>query len=133
MIQACKHLNALTPQSGSGGYHNVDILLGQVEQLRPSSEPAITLDEMLEICDTEGNHQNGGGSFSVKEDGTTRYVKFEPDTNSAASGHRGSLVPGDIGSPIPGNSNPAAFGGFGTPSVLRQYSSPPAGMFGGSS
>ncbi|KAJ6166646.1 hypothetical protein N7470_002093 [Penicillium chermesinum] len=130
MIQACKHLNAVSPQSGSGGYHNVDVLLSQVEQLRASSEPAITLNEMLEICDTEGNHQNGGGQFSVKEEGSTRYVKFDPEPNSAVSGHRGSLVPGDIGSPVPGNSNPAAFGGFSTHSVLRQYTSPPAGMYG---
>jgi hypothetical protein len=133
VIQACKHLNTLSPQLGSGGHHNVNLVLGQVEQLRPSNEPAISLDEMLDICDTEGSPQNGGGSFSIKEDENGRYVKFEPDTNSAVSGHRGSLVPGDIGSPIPGNSNPVAFGGFGTPSVLRQYTSPPAGLFGGTS
>jgi hypothetical protein len=44
-------------------------------------------------------------------------------------------VPGDIGSPVPSHSNPAVFGGFGapTPSVLRQYSSPAAGLFGGAS
>lgn len=107
------------------------MVLGQVQQLRSSTEPAISLNEMLDICDTEGNHQNGGGSFSIREDENGRYVKFEPDTNSAASGHRSSIVPGDIGSPIPGNSHPAAFGGFGTPSVLRQYSSPPAGLYGG--
>lgn len=112
----------------------MNLVLGQVEQLRATSEPAISLDEMLDICDTEGNPQNGGGSFLIKEDGNGgRYVKFEPDTNSAVSGHRGSLVPGDIGSPIPGNSIPAAFGGFGTPSVLRQYTSPPAGLYGGTS
>lgn len=111
----------------------MEMLLNQVEQLRSPNDSSITLDEMLEICDTEGNHQNGGGSFSVKENEKTRYVKFEPDTNSAISGHRGSLVPGDIGSPVPGNSNPATFGGFGTPSVLRQYSSPPNGTYGGTS
>ncbi|KAJ5584478.1 uncharacterized protein N7459_004278, partial [Penicillium hispanicum] len=133
MIQACKQLNSLSPMSGSGGYHPVNMVLGQVEQLRSSNEPAISLDEMLDICDTEGNHQNGGGSFFIKEDENGRYVKFEPDTNSAISGHRGSLVPGDIGSPIPGNSHPATFGGFGGPSVLRQYSSPQAGLYGGTS
>ncbi|KAJ5290438.1 NAD(P)-binding protein [Penicillium atrosanguineum] len=133
VIQSCKHLNTLSPTPGSGGYHNVNLVLGQVEQLRPSNEPAISLDELLDICDTEGSPQNGGGSFFIKEDENGRYVKFEPDTNSAVPGHRGSLVPGDIGSPIPGNSNPAAFGGFGTPSVLRQYTSPPAGLFGGTS
>jgi hypothetical protein len=88
---------------------------------------------MLEICDTEGSSQNGGGSFSIKNEGKGQFVKFEPDTNSAVTGHRGSIVPGDIGSPIPANSNPAVFGGFGAPasSALRQYSSPAAGLFGG--
>ncbi|KAJ5674008.1 hypothetical protein N7462_009447 [Penicillium macrosclerotiorum] len=133
VIQACKHLNTLSPEIGSGGYHDVNLVLGQVEQLRASNEPAISLDEMLDICDTEGSPQNGGGSFFIKEDKKGRYVKFEPDTNSAVTGHRGSIVPGDIGSPVPGNSNPAVFGGFGAPSVLRQYSSPPAGLYGGTS
>ncbi|KAJ5760743.1 hypothetical protein N7520_007899 [Penicillium odoratum] len=131
VIQACKHLNTLSPQPGSGGYHDVNKVLSQVEKLRPSNEPAIKLDEMLDICDTEGNPQNGGGSFSIKEDANTRYVKFEPDTNSSVPGHRGSIVPGDIGSPVPGNSHPAGFGGLNT--VLRQYSSPTAGLFGGTS
>lgn len=131
VIQACKQLSSLSPRLGAAGYHEVNMVLGQVQQLRSSTEPAISLNEMLDICDTEGNHQNGGGSFSIREDENGRYVKFEPDTNSAASGHRSSIVPGDIGSPIPGNSHPAAFGGFGTPSVLRQYSSPPAGLYGG--
>ncbi|KAJ5104079.1 hypothetical protein N7532_004608 [Penicillium argentinense] len=133
VIQACKHLNTLSPRPGSGGYHNVNLVLNQVEQLRSSNEPAISLSEMLDICDTEGSPQNGGGSFFIKEDEHGRHVKFEPDTNSAMPGHRGSIVPGDIGSPIPGNSNPAAFGGFGTPSVFRQYSSPPTGLYGGTS
>lgn len=133
VIQACKYLNTLSPQTGSGGYHSVEMVLGQIEQRRPSSEPAIKLEEMLDICDTEGNLQNGGGSFSIKEDGNRRYVKFEPDTNSAAPGHRSSIVPGDIGSPVPGHSHLAGFSGFTAPSVLRQYSSPPAGLYGGTS
>lgn len=114
MIQACKQLNSLGPQLGSGAYHDVNIVLNQVQQLRSLSEPTISLDEMMDICDTEGNHQNGGGSFTTKEDASGRYVKFEPDTNSTVAGPRGSIVPGDIGSPVPGNSYPAtAFGGFG--------------------
>ena len=109
------------------------LVLGQIEQLRLSSEPAITLDELLDICDTEGNHQNGGGSFSIKEDENGCSVKFDPGTNSAVASQRGSLVPGDIGSPISGNSHPAAFGGLGSPSMLRQYATPQARLYGGTS
>ncbi|EKV05888.1 Stress response protein Nst1, putative [Penicillium digitatum PHI26] len=134
VIQACKQLNSVTsPQKGAGSFHDVNLVLGQVEQLRNSGEPSISLDEMLDICDTEGSPQNGGGSFSIKEGPSGQSVRFEPDPNSAVSGHRGSIVPGDIGSPIPSNSHPAPFSGFGGPSVLRQYSSPPTGLFGGTS
>ncbi|KAJ5489821.1 hypothetical protein N7453_010646 [Penicillium expansum] len=134
VIQACKQLNSMTsPHKGAGSFHDVNLVLGQVEQLRNSSEPSISLDEMLDICDTEGSPQNGGGSFSIKEGPSGKSVRFEPDPNSAVSGHRGSIVPGDIGSPIPSNSHPAPFSGFGGPSVLRQYSSPPTGLFGGTS
>ncbi|KAJ5188537.1 Stress response protein NST1 [Penicillium cf. griseofulvum] len=133
VIQACKQLNSMTsPQKGAGSFHDVNLVLGQVEQLRNSGEPSISLDEMLDICDTEGSPQNGGGSFSIKETPSGKSVRFEPDPNSAVPGHRGSIVPGDIGSPVPSNSHPAPFSGFGGPSsVLRQYSSPPAGLFGG--
>jgi hypothetical protein len=114
----------MSSSKAGSGYHDVKIVLQQVEQLRPSNEPSIPLKEMLDICDTEGNTQNGGGSFSIKKDETGEFVKFEPDNNSAASGHRGSIVPGEIGSPVPSSSMPA-FGGIGnTPSVLRQFSSP---------
>ncbi|PWY92516.1 hypothetical protein BO70DRAFT_425205 [Aspergillus heteromorphus CBS 117.55] len=129
VIQACKQLNAMSPSKGGGGYHDVNVVLRQVDQLRPPGEPSISLKELLVICDTEGNTQNGGGTFSIRSDETGEFVKFEPDTNSASSGHRGSIVPGEIGSPVPSSSLPA-FGGIGTstPSVLRQFSSPPTGF-----
>jgi hypothetical protein len=134
VIQACKQLDSMTsPHKGAESFHDVNLVLGQVEQLRSPSQLPISLDELLDICDTEGSPQNGGGSFLVKDTPTGKSVLFEPDPNSAASGHRGSIVPGDIGSPIPNNSHPAPFSSFGGPSVLRQYSSPQTGLFGGTS
>ncbi|KAL4885061.1 salt tolerance down-regulator-domain-containing protein [Aspergillus karnatakaensis] len=127
LIQACKQLSATSPNKDGDGYHKVQDVLHQVEQLQPPNEPPIPLQEMLDICDTEGNPQNGGGSFSLKDnDG---FVKFEPDTNSAAPTHRGSIAPGEIGSPIPSSTIPA-LGGLSTPpsSFLRQYSSPTTGF-----
>lgn len=117
----------MSPFKGVDGFHDVSLVLRQVEQLRPQNEPSISLKEMLDICDTEGNTQNGGGSFLTKKDETGVFVKFELDDNSAVSGHRGSIVPGEIGSPVPSSSLPV-FGGIGTPSVLRQFSSPPMGF-----
>ncbi|KAA8646154.1 putative stress response protein Nst1 [Aspergillus tanneri] len=128
VIQAWKQLNTMSPSKGASGYHDAKLVLRQVDHLRSANEPSISLKEMLDICDTEGSTQNGGGSFSIKSDETGDFVKFEPDNNSATSGHRGSIVPGEIGSPIPSSSIPA-FGGVGsTPSVLRQFSSPPTGF-----
>ncbi|KAL4945050.1 salt tolerance down-regulator-domain-containing protein [Aspergillus oleicola] len=130
IIQACKQLSTMSPSKGTDGYHEVKAVLRQVEQLRPPNEPSISLKEMLDICDTEGNATNGGGSFIVKSNSMGDLVKFEPDTNSA-TGHRGSIAPGEIGSPIPSSTVPAIGGlGFGTPpsSALRQFSSPTTGF-----
>lgn len=131
MIQALKHLSAVSPSKGTDGYHDVNAVLRQVDQLRPPNEPAIPLKEMIDICDTEGNAQNGGGSFSIKTGNDGQLVKFEPDTNSRVSGHRGSIAPGEIGSPIPSSTVPSFSGiGLGTPpsSALRQFSSPTTGF-----
>ncbi|KAJ5338533.1 hypothetical protein N7452_005261 [Penicillium brevicompactum] len=137
VIQACKHLDSTMSPRKSGSFHNVNLVLAQVDQLRSPKDSFISLEEMLDICDTEGNPQNGGGSFSIKQgpggQSSDQSVRFEPDPNSAVPGHRGSIVPGDIGSPVPSNSHPAPFAGFGAQSGLRKYSSPPTGgLFGGS-
>jgi hypothetical protein len=125
LIQACKQLSATSPSQGLAGFYEFNQVLHHVEQLNPPHEAPISLKEMLDICDTEGNPQNGGGCFTVKDDGSDRkFVKFEPDNNSAISSHRPSLIPGDIGSPVPGNSVPA-FGGIGGPTPSRPFPSPP--------
>lgn len=121
VIQAIRHLSSTASSEFAPGFYEVNHLLDQVEQLKSPNDPAITLNEMMDICDTEGSSQNGGGSFTIQEDGNgNRYVKFEPDSTSPLSSHRGSFVPGDIGSPVPASSMPAPFGAPG----VRQYSSP---------
>ncbi|KMU84987.1 hypothetical protein CIHG_02770 [Coccidioides immitis H538.4] len=66
VIQACKQLNT-TSGTDSSGYHNVNQILRQVEQLNSPNESQIGLDEMLDICDTEGNPQNGRRLFYHQE------------------------------------------------------------------
>ncbi|KAL4800492.1 salt tolerance down-regulator-domain-containing protein [Aspergillus venezuelensis] len=130
IIQACKQLSTMSPTKGTDGFQEVKAVLRQVEQMRPPNEPSISLKEMLDICDTEGNATNGGGSFTIRSNSNGDLVKFEPDTNSTTS-HRGSIAPGEIGSPIPSSTVPAIGGlGFGTPptSALRQFSSPTSGF-----
>lgn len=107
LADACKQLSA-APGSTPDGFHPVQNVLRQVAP----KDPTITLNDLLDICDTEGNAQNGGGSFEVRSDSQRgQLVKFEADNGNAWTG-----TAGDIGSPMVGHSQPANFGhAFGAP------------------
>jgi chemotaxis protein histidine kinase CheA len=110
VAEACKKLSA-TPGTSNDGFHPAQFLLRQIEQMKPPHETAISLNEMLEICDTEGNPQNGGGNFVVRMDSFQgQSVKFEP---ADGTGNKRSV--GDIGSPMVAHSQLATFGGIGQP------------------
>ena len=71
-------------------------------------EASVHMMEMLEICDTEGNGQNGGGSFMTRPDEQVGLlIRFDSGQNIPLGG-RGA---GDIGSPIVGGSAIPAIGG----------------------
>ncbi|KZF19801.1 hypothetical protein L228DRAFT_271120 [Xylona heveae TC161] len=111
--QACKQLTANT--KGGDGFHDVQDVLEQVNRSRPGHEPPILMKDMLDICETEGDLQNGGGSFILKDEGPGEAgsgarprVRYEADTDLPfGARQRRSIAPGEIGSPIPGNSIPA--------------------------
>lgn len=101
--------NSQVKSGDSYGYHSIDIVARQVELMKPAHEAPIQPRELLAICETEGNLQNGGGSFSIKEKPALGIcVKYDPDHNSV--GPRGAVGPGEIGSPITSSSG-LAFGG----------------------
>ncbi|KIX03304.1 uncharacterized protein Z518_06856 [Rhinocladiella mackenziei CBS 650.93] len=112
LVQACRQLSQV-PAISADGYYPVQTLLRQVDVLKTPGEPPVSMDEMLGICDTEGNPQNGGGSFEVVVDpGRGQVVKFVEDT----SGQPRSSV-GEIGSPVLGHTphmHTATFGGIGS-------------------
>lgn len=113
LVQACRQLSAVSGGKGDG-YHPAREVLRQVEQIQPPGEPPVSMDEMLGICDTEGNVQNGGGMFEVMIDGSRgQIVKFVEDNGKMGAGVRGSL--GDIGSPMaaPGH-QVSSFGSIGS-------------------
>ncbi len=100
IVQACKQLTATN--KSQQGFHDVHTILRQIDQIRPVSEPPVQMPEMLEICETEGDMQNGGGYFTIKTEGPGKMlVRHEVGGNMPAS-TRGSIAPGEIGSPIPG-------------------------------
>ncbi|EXJ86656.1 hypothetical protein A1O3_03609 [Capronia epimyces CBS 606.96] len=111
LVQACRQLTQI-PGASADGYHPVQAVLRQLEALKAPGEPPVSMDEMLGICDTEGNSQNGGGSFEVIIDKARgQVIKFVEDT---AGQPRGSV--GEIGSPVLGHSQhvqPSPFGGIG--------------------
>lgn len=127
LCQACKQL--ASSQSGeSDGFHNVDVLLRQIISNRPMLDSPPTLREIEEICETEGDGQNGGGELHIRKDvpgGDKFSVKWTPDatTSDQRTGGLGGL--GEIGSPMPNKSSLAA--GFGAPGMSR-----PSGGGGGS-
>jgi hypothetical protein len=108
--QACKQLTSNSSTKNGNGFHSIDSIMRQVEQLKPPHEGPIQLRELLQICDTEGNAQNGGGSFTIQDEPPHGiWVKWEPE-NSGPVGSRGAGAPGEIGSPMMGSSM-TAFGG----------------------
>ncbi len=75
--------------------------------MKPGHEAPVSMQEMLDICDTEGNGQNGGGSFTMhSEDHMGLLIRFDSGPNTSIS--RGA---GDIGSPIVGGSAMPVLGG----------------------
>ena len=93
-----------SPMSQNAGWHRAEDVHREVLQLNPQ----VHMQEMLEICDTEGNEHNGNGTFSTSQDHTGGlFIKFEPGRNASISGSR---APGDIGSPIIGGAMPAIGG-----------------------
>ncbi|KAI9815326.1 MAG: Stress response protein nst1 [Pycnora praestabilis] len=124
ICQACRQLTTIT--KNSNGFHDVNAVLSQVDQLRPTNEPRVQMREMLDICETEGDAHNGGGFFTIQNEGPNRtFVKYEVDGNLPVSGRVGG-APGEIGSPIPGNNMPT----FGGPRPFQPSGgiSPPTGF-----
>ena len=105
VCQACKQLT--TSKKSGEMFHEVTAVLRQVEQIRPAGEAPVQMRELLDICETEGDAQNGGGFFFIQKDAQGRtFVKHEVDESSSGSGGRANTAAGEIGSPVPGSSVP---------------------------
>lgn len=106
ICQACKALSnqSFEGTNGGFGYHSVDLIMHHIEHNRPPNEPIPPVQEILDICETEGNQQNGGGSLSLQDErGRGVCVKWIPDGSAAARPSAGA--PGEIGSPVVGSSH----------------------------
>lgn len=130
VCQACKQLTQANRGEGDG-YHAVEILLRQIEANRPALDSPPTLNEIEEICETEGDSQNGGGELHVRKDGggDTFAVKWAPDATTPDQG-RGMAGLGEIGSPMPNKSSPSAAASFGAAPGSRVGGFPNLGAVG---
>lgn len=116
VCHACKQLSSANRGEGDG-YHNVDILLRQIEANRPPLDSPPTLNEIEEICETEGDSGNGGGELSLRKEGDKFAVKWAPDATTPDQS-RSIAGLGEIGSPMPNKSSPST--GFGAPGQRPQ-------------
>lgn len=110
LCRACKELenNAADPH----GYIGLSALKGHVDSINTGD--AVSQSELLDMCETEGNNQNGGGTFDIKQDDASGKVSVRFDPNSGGSGPSGSRnvgAPGEIGSPVAGMGSAGLFGG----------------------
>ncbi|RKF59810.1 Stress response protein nst1 [Erysiphe neolycopersici] len=102
ICRACKNLEGTTTDK----FSSISAIKEQVEQMNPPNEPPVSEKEILDICETEGNAINGGGSFEIREEANGYWwIRFENE----APPHRPLGAPGEIGSPILGNGGLARF------------------------
>lgn len=125
LCAACKTL-AGSGEAFDGGFVDLHALRNHIEA--QSSDPSITVQDLLNLCDTEGNGSNGGGTFDVvKRDSATHAIRWVPDVMDTLSGHgNGSIssvggggafrptvgAPGEIGSPLMGFSAASSMRGL---------------------
>lgn len=96
ICRACKNLEGSSPEK----FSSISAIKEQVDQMNPPNEQPVSEKEILDICETEGNAINGGGSFEIREEVNGNWwIRFENE----ALPHRPLGAPGEIGSPILGN------------------------------
>jgi len=99
ICRACKQLEGSTPD----GFYDIKSIQERISHLQQAGDLPVPDKELLDICDTEGNATNGGGSFEVRtNDDGNQSIRHEIDTPSTK---RPLGAPGEIGSPIVGSAS----------------------------
>ncbi|KOS21791.1 Stress response protein nst1 [Escovopsis weberi] len=100
LCQACKDLTFAS--ADSDGYVDLTAVKSHIDGL--SGDSSITDDDLLNLCDTEGSHTNGGGTFDVMRDhpGQGKHsIRWVPESKDGLNPHfRAVGAPGEIGSPL---------------------------------
>lgn len=106
LCQACKDLSS-TSSADADGYIDLGTVKSQIES--QTGDPSIMEQDLLNLCDTEGNSSNGGGTFDVRRDsgGASKHaIRWVPDPSDGLNPHfRAVGAPGEIGSPLAGHAS----------------------------
>ncbi|KJZ73316.1 hypothetical protein HIM_07320 [Hirsutella minnesotensis 3608] len=98
LCQACKDL-ASSSSSDADGFVDLGDIKTQIGA--QTGDASITAQDLLNLCDTEGNASNGGGSFEVRRDANRHAIRWSPDASEGLNPHfRAVGAPGEIGSPL---------------------------------
>lgn len=117
LCQACQELQGRSGDDKdgnetSGGMTDLEAVVAKMDQLNRIemvSRETITEGEILNLAETEGTPQNGGGTFEVLLDskGPGKHtIRWVPDAGTDGPQPRRAV--GEIGSPVTGFSHPAA-------------------------
>ncbi|PQE11082.1 stress response nst1 protein [Rutstroemia sp. NJR-2017a BVV2] len=91
---ACKELEAMSQDK----WIDIDAIKDQVDRRNPREEP-VSEKELLDLCDTEGDPTNGGGTFTIRTHTNGKsQVRYESD--APPQSFRSVGAPGEIGSPL---------------------------------
>ncbi|KAK5658244.1 hypothetical protein OQA88_2219 [Cercophora sp. LCS_1] len=109
LCRACDQLAGAATERPDGTVEATDgfVPLDEVKAKLDANSPDGPVDErfLLAISETEGDHQNGGGSFDMRDDGNGKWsIRWDPSSGRGSSRpiQRAVGAPGDIGSPVVG-------------------------------
>ncbi|TGJ85838.1 hypothetical protein E0Z10_g2919 [Xylaria hypoxylon] len=110
LVLACKELENYA--ADAVGYIDLSAIKGHVDSLNPSPSESIDEPELLDICETLGTPQNGGGSFDIRRDNKGKVaIRYEMNGGTGQGPFpRNVGAPGEIGSPIVGAGTPYSRG-----------------------
>ncbi|KAI0020495.1 salt tolerance down-regulator-domain-containing protein [Xylariomycetidae sp. FL0641] len=103
LVQSCKDLE--NHAADATGYIDMSAIKAHVDSINMSQSESVTEPELLDMCETEGNAHNGGGTFDVRRGADGKVaIKFEMDGGLGSSQFPRTVgAPGEIGSPIVGS------------------------------
>ncbi|KAK1965508.1 hypothetical protein LY78DRAFT_658227 [Colletotrichum sublineola] len=104
LCRACKELQSRNADA-SDTFVDLAAIKAEVDQL--SGMEVISEEDLLALAETEGNAQNGGGTFEIRRNANgpgQHSVRWVPEFNDMAHPHHRAVgAPGEIGSPIIGS------------------------------